>query len=232
VVPTYNWTGFYVGGFVGGAFGGNVNTTEPLAVNAFPGAPYNLPGQNYGYHLGSGAIGGGTLGYNWQPQGSPIVLGLEGEVGYIHLSKTIIDPNSFQFAGGDTSDTTTIGDWYGVIAGRAGYAADRVLFYAKGGAAFTNISSAVTDTCTIAPCGSGTLATTGTGPKDGWVAGGGIEYAFARNWTVKGEYLFLDFNQTYSVCGPGGATAAGVNFCGTRNISGINTGKIGINYRF
>jgi outer membrane immunogenic protein len=231
--PMYNWTGFYIGGFAGAAVGGDVTTSEELSTNVAPGSPYNAPGPEYGYNLNASAIGGGTLGYNWQPLSSPIVLGLEGEVGYIHLAKSTVDPNSIALAAGDTGDSTTIGDWYGIIAGRAGYAANQVLFYAKGGAAFTDIKSAVTDTCSIKPCGPTTLTATGTGPKDGWAAGGGIEYAFARNWTIKGEYLFLDFEQTYSVCGPGGGgNAVGVNFCANRSVGGISTGKIGVNYRF
>jgi hypothetical protein len=37
-------------------------------------------------------IGGGTLGCNWQPVGSPFVLGIEGEVGYMKLEGSAFDP--------------------------------------------------------------------------------------------------------------------------------------------
>jgi len=37
---------------------------------------------SYNVGLDSSFIGGGTLGCNWQPVGSPFVLGIEGEAGY------------------------------------------------------------------------------------------------------------------------------------------------------
>lgn len=33
----------------------------------------------------------------------------------------------------DSVDSTKLGDWYGVIAGRVGWTANRALFYVKGG---------------------------------------------------------------------------------------------------
>ena len=54
--------------------------------------------------------------------------------------------NLFGAATANGFDSTRIGDWYGFIGGRLGVAFDRVLLYAKGGAAFVwlfSLSSAV-----------------------------------------------------------------------------------------
>jgi outer membrane immunogenic protein len=37
-------------------------------------------------------IGGGTLGCNWQPYGSPFVFGIEGEGGYMKIEGSAFDP--------------------------------------------------------------------------------------------------------------------------------------------
>jgi hypothetical protein len=56
------------------------------------------------------------------------------------LNRTLQDINSIAIGLGypDSLETTRIGDWYGVIAGRLGFTADRVLIYGKAGAAFVN----------------------------------------------------------------------------------------------
>jgi lipid A 3-O-deacylase len=54
--------------------------------------------------------------------------------------------------------------------GRGGYAFNRILVYGAGGLAVEDFKALV-----------------------GWVAGGGVEYAFADNWTAGVEYLHYDF---------------------------------------
>src|SRR5581483_1515830 len=80
--PIFNWTGFYIGGFVGGAGADrDAWASEPFIPPA--GGFYNGTGFATTYGLGSSFIGGGTIGYNWQRPGSAFVLGIEGEVGYL-----------------------------------------------------------------------------------------------------------------------------------------------------
>ncbi len=230
----FSWAGCYAGGFAGYAAGSNVNVTEPTSSGggAFPaGDPYHAPyGAPFSYGLSDSITGGGTIGCNWQPS-SQVVLGLEGEFGYMRMTGSVINPNSVPTLGSDTTSSAHVGDWYGVLAGRLGYAVDRTLLYVKGGAAFTQISASMNDNCTVAPCGTGTLNATGSGPTLGWTVGGGIEYAMGTNWSLKAEYLYLNFDQSFDVCGAGGGGAAGARFCGAQSISGIHTGKIGLNYK-
>ena len=54
----------------------------------------------------------------------------------------------------------------------------------------------------------------------GWAVGGGVEYAFTNNWTVKAEYLYMDLGDDYysSIGDNSGLTA--------------NVVRAGINYKF
>jgi outer membrane immunogenic protein len=108
---------------------------------------------------------------------------------------------------------------------------DRAWFYGKAGAGFTDLKSSVVDGCSAAPCGPGLLSASKSESRAFWVAGGGIEWAFTGNWTVKSEYLFLGLNETVGVCGAGGGAAAGSTFCSNRTIDGIHTIKLGLNYK-
>lgn len=42
--------------------------------------------------------------------------------------------------------------------------------------------------------------------KSGWTAGGGLEYAIDPNWTVKGEYLYVDLG-TLDIAATGGTVS-------------------------
>jgi outer membrane immunogenic protein len=161
------------------------------------------------------------------------VWGIEGESGYMRLTRRAVDPFSLGPVAnfnGDTIDTTKIGDWYGAATGRLGWANDRALFYVKGGVGFTGARASVTDTCTVAPCGGATLAAvSGSNSRAFWVGGGGIEYAWTDQWSIKAEYLFLGIHQGLNVCGP---ASTGVTFCSPHTLGGVHTAKIGLNYHF
>ncbi len=78
MVPVvYNWSGFYLGGFAGAAFGGDSSAVDLDGWNA--------TGTQWSYGLGNSFIGGGTIGFNWQAPGSAWVFDLEGEFGYLQL---------------------------------------------------------------------------------------------------------------------------------------------------
>lgn len=235
MAPAFSWSGCYIGGYAGGAWSRNVNVVEGTAQpgGTFPvGTPYSAPnGAPYSYQLGSSFIGGGTAGCN--NQASAFVIGLEGELGYLRLRGSAIDPNSVALYGSDTADSTRIGDWYGLATARAGVTWDRALLYLKGGAAFVRSNSQVIDACSTAPCGTGLISASGSSSNNvTWAAGGGLEYALSQNWSVKGEYMYIALRQSYATCGVGGGTAAGSTFCWTHTLDGVHTAKFGVNYRF
>ena len=232
VIPiAYNWSGFYIGGFVGGAFADrNATATDPQSSLAF----YNGGNLVNSYGLDSSFIGGGTVGYNWQTPGSNFVFGLEGEAGYLHLHRSQQDINAFNvgFALPDSVNSTRIGDAYGVIAGRIGYTWDRTLLYAKGGVAFVGNNYNFNDPCTTGGCGPATLFLGNSGTQVTWAAGAGIEYALINNWSIKGEYLYLGTRKTFTQTGVAGASLAGTVETNTASDPGVHTVKLGLNYRF
>jgi outer membrane immunogenic protein len=230
VIAPFTWTGFYTGGFVGGAVAArNVRATE-IAPGPGPFAGYNGVGTTVTYGLDKSVIAGSTMG--WNQQFGWLVAGIEGEVGFIRLRGSGAFPTSPAL---DTVSATRTADWYGVIAGRLGLAFDRALLYAKGGAAFVGVSSSVTDFCIAFPCGAGVVgANGGSSIRPTWAAGGGIEYAFTNNWTLKAEYLYLDTEQSYVASGPGNNSFVGGSqiYNWVHDVPGIHTGKLGINYKF
>jgi outer membrane immunogenic protein len=112
-LPTYNWTGFYLGINGGGAFGDS-------DWNAF--GLTNSP---------SGGMIGVTAGFNWQALGSPWVFGIEGDVDWTFIDDTVACPVGIV--------CKTQNNWLGTVRGRVGYAWDRLMPYVTGGIAFGDI---------------------------------------------------------------------------------------------
>jgi len=71
-----------------------------------------------------------------------------------------------------------------------------LLLYGTGGLAYGNEKISENGFGTAAGCTAAVaiVCTSGssTGVGMGWTAGGGVEYAVSRNWTVKAEYLYYD----------------------------------------
>jgi len=247
--PVFSWTGCYLGGFAGGAWeGSHVAEFTDLGNASFASfsggvsAAKIVPSHSYSVGGSDGSfIGGGTLGCNWQPVGSPFVLGLEGEFGYLKLKGDTFDPNTLVDGAKpqttpDVLGSARVGDWYGMVTGRLGYAFDRVLLYVKGGAAFVRTQASVLDQCVSTGCGNWFVSTSGSETATTWTIGGGLEWAFAQNWSVKAEYMFIGLDNEFQTSGLGttstGAVVSGGPFVFNHRFDGINTAKVGLNYRF
>ncbi len=118
----YNWTGFYVGGHLGGGFA-NSSWSDPFT------------GANNTFNSGAGFLGGGQVGANLQL--NRLVLGVEGDFSRTGLNGAGTDSL------GDTINTNT--KWTSTVTGRVGAAFDRLLIYGKGGVAFAQDQSSFTD---------------------------------------------------------------------------------------
>ena len=162
------------------------------------------------------------------------MAGLEADLDYSNLQKTDAATGAPYVGGILTTTVATSLDWFGTVRGRLGVLpVDNVLLYATGGLAYGSVRTTTTGS-NRAPinCDGGHIycATGSTsGISVGWTVGGGIEYAFARNWTVKAEYLYLDLGDSsvsfidHDV--RGGAMTATTGF--TAHIA-----RAGLNYRF
>jgi outer membrane immunogenic protein len=213
--PKFSWTGCY-----GGAFAGGAATQRDTVVTDLDG--YNAVG-SFGYQLDHSFIVGGLLGCNYQT--GIWVFGIEGEAAYMSQRGTALDPAS----PGDTFASATIGDYYAVVAGRFGWAFDRLLFYVKGGAAFTEARVSISDSVIN---GNGIISATGGSSFVTWAAGGGLEHAFTGNWTgwtIRGEYLFIDTRRDIVSCG---AVVGAATFCWSHELPGTHTAKVGLQCYF
>ncbi len=220
VAPVWSWQGFYVGLFAGAAWG-DVDATELFNVPTL--TYYNGFGANYTLD-GTGFFGGAQAGYNWQID--QFVLGVEGELGYMNLKDSVLDPNSLLLPVPDT-ETKFDSDFYGALTGRVGFAVDQVLLYAKGGVAFLNADATTLDACNVGGCGALLINATGSDTMVGWTLGGGLEYAFTPNWSIKAEYMYFDFGD-FDISG---LASNGLVYTQNFDVT-AHTAKVGINYRF
>jgi outer membrane immunogenic protein len=223
VVTAPSWAGPYVGVF-GGYGWGRADATAPFDANT--GFFYNFTGTPYRADI-EGFFGGGTLGINWLS--GRLVFGLEGELGYLGLKGSAIDPNGFAFGTPDTVTRFKSGV-YGGAYGRLGVAAGNALFYGKGGVAFLKSQASTIDPCIAPPasCGTGMLSMTGSKTLVGWSAGGGIEWMFGPQWSAKAEYAYFDFGEIDT----GGPSNAPGEFYRQSIDVTVHTAKVGINYRW
>ena len=170
-VPIYNWTGFYIGGNVGGAWESGTITDD------FTGASFS--------NTRSGFIGGGQIGYNWQV--SPNwVLGVEWMFdGTSIRSDTATVTLPTPLLGGPTTFSASSNvDWVTTIGARFGYAVNNWLWYGKAGGGWVRNSVTVNDV-------TDGLSVSVSETKGGWMAGGGIEYGFTPNWTAGVDYTHI-----------------------------------------
>ena len=86
-------------------------------------------------------------------------------------------------------------NWLWTGRARVGWAISNALVFATGGIAVTDlhVSNAYRDNVSFAVGANGTGAASVSKDKVGYAVGGGVEWALTRNWTIKGEYLFVDF---------------------------------------
>jgi outer membrane immunogenic protein len=203
-IVIYDWTGFYIGGSGGGSLG----TSNHLAPT---GDMYTL-----GYDVKGGLVGG-TIGYNWQF--SSFVLGLEGDASWVGEYGS--HPDDGPVVGNPAFASFTRETWLATARARFGYAVNNLLFYGTGGYAGAGVTAGVKDANT------GALIVSSSATRNGWTAGGGIEWGFASSWSAKFEWLYMRFDG-----GPGFNT---LNLGpGIRSSIPLddNIVRLGINYRF
>ncbi len=151
----------------------------------------------------NGIYGGVDLGYNHQIDN--IVLGIEGDIAFADIS----DSDS----GNGFSSKDDL-NYVGTLRGRAGFAIDNALIYATGGVAFTSSDYRVTDGALVDIKDSFSRA--------GYVLGGGVEYAFDDQWSMKAEYLYMNFGHKWLSDG----------VAETKATPDFHSVRLGLNYSF
>ena len=176
VAAVYNWTGFYVGGNLGGG----------MAASRFD-DPCFLGGCSSATPTRGFFTGGAQAGYNYQ-FGKGLV-GIEADVsGNSRFKDSVI--------GGDDQRAETVGmkaDVSGTIRTRGGLVANNALIYVTGGAAWADVNQTgvsfnnLTNNVNFGwPNG---VTANISGVRWGGVIGAGVEFALSQNWRVGGEFL-------------------------------------------
>ena len=167
---------------------------------------------------------GGELGCNYQT--GMFLLGGEADIEYtgINVTRNVVSPIF-----GVPISESTISNWLSTYRGRLGIASGVWLFYATGGLALGQFN--IADTATFA--GSGTVNTiTTTNTKLGWTVGGGAEWMFAPQWSLKAEYLYVDLgSETATSVNNNPALFPSSSIIHTHSLT-ENIGRVGVNFHF
>jgi outer membrane immunogenic protein len=259
IIGGFDWEGFYVGGHVGSATD-NVSFTQTnvgwTGLQSFAMGPLGPINTNTGESgsLGATSVTGGMqIGYNWLLPG-PFLVGLEADISAAGLSSTTLTSPA--------GDPAAVASWtekldlYGSVRTRFGWVSDNWLFYGTGGfgwdydkftrkqltapiADITNpLNAPFVDTRALQ---AGTVVTN-SHLRPGWVVGAGVEWAFARTWTVKLEYLHFDtasetlsgghFNFLIPASGGNPSYQASSSVTASQSDLTIDTVRVGFNHTF
>jgi outer membrane immunogenic protein len=166
VPPAASWAGFYIGLHAGVAWH-QAHTTL-------------LYGATGSSATGTGFIGGGQIGYNWQ--NGNFVFGIEVDGSWLNAK---------------ADNTTTFGPfaygtehkirWLSTVRPRFGLAVGNTMAYVTAGVAFGGVKNSLV-------FGPDELSQSKT--RVGWTVGGGIEHMWTRNFTVALEGLFVDLGRS------------------------------------
>jgi high affinity Mn2+ porin len=211
-----NWTGFYLGGHLGYAWG-----TSNWTASA-GGAPLAAGSLNMAQGLDSFKESGSVLeglqaGYNYT-LANRLVIGAEADVSFPSYPNPItglgIGGSSALLHGTESYSENVLSS--GTLRARIGYAPGNWLLYGTGGLAWTYDQFALSQ------------ASGASDSKNmwrlGWAAGAGLEVPVAPHWTARLEYMFTEY-------GHSGVTfsSAGQRFNSDLSLQEV---RVGVNYQF
>ena len=242
--PVYTWSGCYAGANAGYSAGRSTQTTVANSVLTGGGlgvpapAPLGLPGGGViapvpvGSSIAgdlnlSGFIGGFQGGCNYQF--GQWVVGAEVDGMATNKEGQNFEVGLVPFLGNGRANwvSQTQERWLVTARGKLGMTWwDKSMVYVTGGAAWAKID---TSEFLIG-------AQTGTGHQEsntrtGWTVGAGYEYALGYGWSIKGEYLYVKFDDYTTFTQPpfGGA---GLNIAPRSVKLYDNVIRAGMNYKF
>ena len=238
--PVVSWTGFYVGLNAGYAWGHSDHGSVFSCGGSIPlsSCTYDIPSNLAAVTAAAtgsvnmnGFTGGGQAGYNWQA--GTWIYGVEADFNAFNLKGSRAAAGPFpaafsSFAVGTSLDT----DWLFTARARlGGLIAPTVLLYATGGLAVTELKLANTFADDFRTPTFGASSHNDT--KAGWTVGGGVEWMLLPRWTVKAEYLYVDFGSVSTTLVTNNAFALPfVNSMTTSAGLKANIVRAGVNYHF
>jgi len=246
MAPASTWEGFYVGGHVGYGWDPAHAIFNPSTYATTILAPLGGPWVDTGPDTGpinltvnpKGWLGGVQFGYNWQRRS--FVFGGEADFSWADIKDSTSAP--FTVTGTEAGDlasfTGNVGlqqklDYFGTIRGRLGWTPDNaLLLFGTAGLAWGHVTTTFDTFGITAPAGDFTpqqLAAlqnggyaTASDLRWGYAVGGGLEWMFAHNWSVKGEYLYVNLGSgSDALVIPGGIAHSDLS---------VQVARIGVNY--
>jgi outer membrane immunogenic protein len=178
-VPGYNWNGWYGG--INAGYGWDPDYTF-TGQDPVPGIIIEPKGGFFGF----------TVGRNWQV--SPTTLyGIEADFQFSDIRDSFFYSNP---PGGiDAFNLSIAVKQFGTLRGRIGHVQGQNLYFVTGGLAYANFKINL-----LVDFDNDTGSLNTNKWLFGYVVGAGWERALSNNWTIKFEYLFMDF-QSFTVSG-------------------------------
>jgi outer membrane immunogenic protein len=224
-----NWSGLYIGGNVGYGWGNGSTDFSFLP------SPVEFEDNNTSSKTRStGGIGGAQFGYNWQI--GSLVTGREADIQGSGIKGSVRAIPTFAGTAIPIDEVLSSEQklsWFGTVRGRLGVTVTPdLLLYGTGGLAYGRVDASANwfasseDFQFQAPASVHKT-------KIGWTAGAGAEWMFARNWSAKLEYHYLDLGSDSAI---GEVTidqvlhppfAVGYTWHTRENIA-----RVGVNYHF
>jgi outer membrane immunogenic protein len=200
VAPVSNWSGLYVGGNLGYGWG-SANTDVSFLPTP---AEFGFNNTTLGARS-SGVIGGAQLGYNWQI--GSVVTGLEADIQGSGIKGSARAPAIPTFIPDGSLESSLSSEhklsWFGTVRGRLGVTVTpELLIYGTGGLAYGRVDASAN--WFEFDFGGGEhfqaqAPASVSKTKVGWTAGAGAEWMFARNWSAKLEYLYVDLGSESAI---------------------------------
>jgi outer membrane immunogenic protein len=232
--PVYTWSGCYAGANAGVSSGRSQQTTlgntlltgGGLGVPAPALAPVPAGSSIAGDLNLSGFIGGFQGGCNYQF--GQWVVGFEGDGMATNKEGQNFETGLVPFLGNGRANwiSQTQERWLVTARGKLGWTVwDKSMVYVTGGAAWAKID---TSEFLVGTPGSGHQE---SNTRTGWTVGGGYEYALGYGWSIKGEYLYVKFDDYTTFTQPpfGGF---GLNLAPRTVKLNDNIFRAGMNYKF
>jgi len=232
----FNWSGFYIGVNAGGASAtSGINSSVACRDNDGDGnfacpftTPEEVPGSTTAAPLAAagtgklsdgGFTGGGQVGYNLQTGGFVFGLELDAESFRLGASRSVATAGPIFITSFDTN-------WLFTARTRIGLpVTPSLLLYATTGFALTDLS--------VGNSVAGIGAASSRGLVTGRTIGAGAEWALNRDWTLRGEYLYVDFGNV-TTNAPTAQPNPVADFNSVRSTADLTAQivRLGLNYRF
>lgn len=191
-VSPANWSGSYITGVAGGAWGSSSQKDSGVTVTTITTITTIVADGHY--HISGPAIGGG-FGFNWQS--GQWVTGIETDLSWADVKGDTICGLGTN-CGTKVEALGTVRGRFGVVLGGTPVysgmptkaapvpVSPGPLVYVTGGFAYAHVHA--WDNFT--PSSGSKWAT-------GWTVGGGVEWKLAGNWSAKLEYLYVDLQRKH-----------------------------------